>query len=68
MIENKYKKQITFHENDPDLQDEKIDAYIITRHQNIDGSQIIVLKTDPRPSIQEFIHNEIYGEHPHKNS
>ena len=52
------KRKITIDYSDTAIGLYEFNAEILCHRHEIDGSETILLKTDPRESVKEFLHNE----------
>ncbi len=52
-------RKVTIDYSDSSLGVQEIEAEVITHLYDVDGSQLIVLKTPRRESVEQFLHDEL---------
>lgn len=55
------KRKVTIDYSDTPLGIQSFEADVVINMHEMDGSQLIVLRTDPRESVQKFLSGELTG-------
>lgn len=55
------KRKVTIDFSDTSLGLQEFEAEVVMNLHDLDGSRLIVLKTDPREAVQKFLSSELTG-------